>query len=910
MIVEREYWGLNTTKLHQPSVTAHLVTRPRLVEHLVRGLDLPLTLVCASAGYGKTTLVSAWLKELAVAKNKTSTPLRTAWLSLDEHDNDLAIFVRYFCAAIRTAFPKACSQTLALLDAPQSAPLDAFVVSLSNELDGLPQPCVLVLDDFHLISSVDIADLLSGMLKHWPHSLRLVLITRRNPSLPLPSLRARGRLSEIRTRDLRFTPYEIGQYVKQVSGEELSSSLLAQIENQTEGWITGLYLATVALGREVGGDRSTGPVVGRQNISDYLISELLAGQSPDIERFLLQTALVDRFCVPLCEHVVEMNPTDRDPSSCLEWLERTNFLMTALGSEPVWYRYHHLMRDELRRRAAHVLGEQSVRDVHRRAASWFAQQGLIEEALQQALEAGDREWAARMMEGGVREVLNREDRPMVERWVRLLPAEFRRSRPGLLMLEAWLMYYSWRIGDTIQVVREVEQLLEQNVGGLSSEEQRILNGQILALRAQVAHLHNQAGASIEYAEEGLELLPRSWIFVRGLHMLYRGESLQSIGQAESADRELWEQYQAAPNKTDGYALRMLFALCANKAQSGDLENARQMAMLMRQQASRSTLVTMEGWADLWLGVVHYQWNELETAAQHFEAIAERRYSVHTACARPGLYGLVMTRLARGELDAAEQALDLLSRYDIEMLAYETQETLAARAQVCLLRGDTASAWRWADAFTTPVPDRALYGLENAYLVRARLLLARGGATDIQTAQHVTDAVYNVAVRSHNTRFQIALLAIRAVAFAAQQQDDAALASLQHAVELARPGGFIRAFVDLGAPMQALLRRLPDQGMALDTVDHILAAFPIAKPEGPPRLHPPYSAALVEPLTTRELEVLVLLRERWSNKEIAQELVITLVTVKRHIANLYGKLGVNKRLAAVARAEDLGILPRR
>jgi LuxR family maltose regulon positive regulatory protein len=275
-----------------------------------------------------------------------------------------------------------------------------------------------------------------------------------------------------------------------------------------------------------------------------------------------------------------------------------------------------------------------------------------------------------------------------------------------------------------------------------------------------------------------------------------------------------------------------------------------------------------------------------------------------------LLGLILVQFARGELAGAEQTVVLLSQLDVDTLSYETEDTLAARAWLQFLRGDVVSAWRWADAYTAPVPDQPLYGPEDPRIVRARLLLARGADADVQTAQQIVDALYDVAERTHNTRFRIVLLAMRALALEAQGRSDAAHASLQHAVELARPGGIIRAFADLGSPMQALLSRLAGQGVAGEAVRHILTAFPVPEPEK--KLHPPAQSPppLVEPLTARELDILPLLRERLSNKEIAEKLGISIVTVKRHIANLSSKLGVHKRLDVVATAEALGILPPR
>ena len=324
------------------------------------------------------------------------------------------------------------------------------------------------------------------------------------------------------------------------------------------------------------------------------------------------------------------------------------------------------------------------------------------------------------------------------------------------------------------------------------------------------------------------------------------------------------------------------------------------------------MVLMEGWAHSWLGMVHYEWNELAAAAHHFQVVTRLRYSLHSLPAREGLLGMIRVQIAAGDVGGALEALELLRQYDIDMLGYESPAALAAHAELQYLQGDTAGAGRWVDAFSEPVPDQALVSTHAAHITKARLLLARGAAADVQAAKAIIAAHYAIAERTCNIRFRIVLLALRALALDAEQQDGAAGASLQEAIELAQPGGFIRTFVDLGPPMQALLVRLAGQGSAPAHTHNILAAFPAPAKDGTPpssslqTLSP--SLSLSDPLTARELDILILLRKRLSAKEIARELDISTVTVNSHCAHLYRKLGVNTRRDAIAKAEELSILP--
>ena len=353
---------------------------------------------------------------------------------------------------------------------------------------------------------------------------------------------------------------------------------------------------------------------------------------------------------------------------------------------------------------------------------------------------------------------------------------------------------------------------------------------------------------------------------------------------------------------------ILQALCFNTFQAGQLERARQTAVLMLAQAQRGNKTLLVGWAHYWLGMVHYEWGELEVAEQHFQAIAQGRFTMHTLTARQGMIGLMRVQLARGEFALAEETLQLATRYDLDILGYETPETLSVRAWLQYLRGDVTEARRWADAFTAQAPDQPLYWLQNAYMTKAWLLLTRSATADLQAARQIIDKLYEIAERTHNTYAQIRLLALRALALQGQGRDRGAFASLGQALELAQPGGFIRIFVDLGLPMQALLGRVDAEGPTAEYLRHLLARFPTLDQGAMKRILPPPNPPLVESLTLRELEILQLLRQRWSNKEIASKLGITLDTAERHLANLYGKLDVHTRRGAVAKADEIGIPP--
>ena len=540
------------------------------------GIDYPLTLVCAPAGYGKTTLICTWLDRMAAGRGEGTAFLPSAWLSLDEDDSDLNLFLRYFIAALRTIFADACAKTLALLQAGQPPPQAILRTTLFNELEELPGEVILVLDDYQFIHGKAVHNLLIELARHWPKPLHLVLISRIDPPLPLTSLRAKGSIREIRTQDLRFSPQETDAYLDQAQLPLLSQSTLDLLEERFEGWPAGLHLAALSL-RSAGSQESVQLALSSENanITGYLMDEVLNHQFPAIQTFLLKTSILDRFCPSLCEAVVGEIDTTWNVHACLDWIERSELFLISLDNNREWYRYHHLFQQSLQQRLSAEMAPEQVSNLHRLASAWFEEQGLVDEALHHALAAGDLDLAARQMTAGLRDVINREDRPTLERWLRLLPEEMIQRQPGLLMIRVWALQFSWRLDLQAQVLKQIEELLdaECEAASLPADDLQLLRAQILLLRAQQAYFGNQPTRAIDFCRQALALLPLSWTFGRGAAMLFLGFSMQASGQAQAAERLLLDEYESYGDKTDTYALLVLESLCFIYLHTGQLEQS-------------------------------------------------------------------------------------------------------------------------------------------------------------------------------------------------------------------------------------------------------------------------------------------------------------------------------------------------
>jgi LuxR family maltose regulon positive regulatory protein len=906
------------------------VPRPRLIERLDEGSQGPLTLVCAGAGYGKTTLVSAWIESLA-ARNQSATRQPVAWISLDERDSDLGLFLRYFIAGLRTMFVDACPATFSLLQATRQPPSEVLSATLINEIAVLPQDFILVLDDHHRVTGTAVPELLGEFERHWPQPMHLVLISRHMPALSLASWRAKGQLTEIRVRDLRFTRDEAAGYLELALRTPLSQPAIELLERRIEGWIAGLQLACLSL-RDA--EDPDGFVVGLSGLdagfAEYLADDVLSHQPAAIVSFLLQTAILDPFCVALCEAVIS-SEEEWSAAKCIEWVERRNLFISSLDSHKEWYGYHQMFRDVLLPRAMAELGRDRVSDLQRRAAAWFAQRGLVDEAVRHALAAGDCELAAGFIAQGLCDVLNREDRPTLDRWLGYFPDEFIQERPHLLIVRGFSLFLSWQVGPLARLLQHAAALLEQNSGmAAAGAEPGALRGCLAVLTAFVAYLDNDVDAAIAHSREALALLPEAWLFARSGGVLFQALAMQISGQAQAAEQFLIESYESLGDRESVYALRHLQGLCmVYYRQAGDLEQVVQIAQRLAKAAERSGINLLHSWGHQNAGLAHYQRNELPAARQCFTRLLDFRYTANLGALRDGVQRLALIHEIAGEQAEAWEMVQFLSQLDLDQMGHEGDETRALRARLWLMRGELESAAGWANDFGAPVPDQAWPWHDPPHLIKARILLARGTAADVQSALEILAALGEVAERSHNVRLLIEVLALRALVLGALGRAGDARAALLAAVDLARPGGFLRPFLDLGPRMREALDQLARQEdfPGLPTVRRILAEFgdqPTDPAQGgqevnrPIRVLPPGSTAgeefslqpLVEPLTPREIEVLMLMQAPLSFKEIARGLCISYNTAKRHSINIYGKLGVNKRRAAVARAAALGLIPPR
>jgi LuxR family maltose regulon positive regulatory protein len=889
------------TKRHRPRLAASLVPRPRLLAHLTAGLDQGLLVISAPAGYGKSTVVNQWLD---------TVDLPWAWISLDEHDGQVATFLSYVLAALRSVYPDAGSAVETLLRAPALPAPPVLADALLSDLAALPGPWLLVLDDYHAILSLDVHAVMRRVVQHRPDHIHLALTTRADPPLALDRLRGQRQLCELRGADLRFTAEEVTRLLRQELGATLDDETAALLEQGTEGWAVGLHLAALSLRGQDNPAAFARKVVqsGHQLMLDYLLAEVLQGLPDDRSAVLLQTSLLERFCAPLVDAIQDENGPILPGAILLAELRRANLFLTPLDDQGTWFRYHQLFRQLLlnRLRQAHSAG--AIRAMHARASAWFAREGLLDEAIVHALQGEDPLQAAGLVECHIHEMLDREEWRQLERWIGLLPAEMR-GRPRLLLAQAWLSFIRFQFPAIVALLNSVEAALATETAQTPEQPGVTLPGEIATLRAAAAFGADDTEAMVRWAAEGMRQLRPEMQYAMGLATFFYINGLQAAGQPAAAN-EVARQQLAIHGQYPSLILRVLLALCSINYALADLPSLQNAVTLFQQVAQRTGLGLSVAWAAYAQSWLVYQRNDLAAAEQGFrrlEAIVS-----HGRTTLDSFTGLALTLLAQGRPDEALAAVAALDTRLLERGMLAMAPLAESLRQRVLLASDPAAAL--ARGYRAPEAPISLQFWEQPALTQARTLIASGAPHELAQAEELLAGQRVRAAACHSRRNLIEIDALHALALAARGEEAAALAALRRAVELAAPGGAGRLLADCGPGLVGLLEKLADDGIAPAYVRRVLAALGTAPVPAAAAPAPKPSAArtitidgVIESLTNREMDVLLLLAERLSDKEIAERLVLAPVTVKKHTLHIYRKLGVNNRRAAAEMARRLGLV---
>ena len=887
------------TKLYPPRVTRTLVARPRLTERPGGGAPPPVLVVSAPAGFGKSTYV---------AQSLLGSGPAVAWLSLDPGDSDPPVFWAYVLAALRTAAPDVGASAQVLLESPGGTPITTVLTSLLNDLAASDEEIVLVLDDYHVVHAPEIHEAMAFLVDHLPRQLRLVIATRSDPPLPLARLRARGELAEVRAADLRFTEQETAAYFG-VMGLDLSAGEVTTLDVRTEGWVAALQLAALSLqGREDSAGFIEGFAGDDRHVVDYLVEEVVHRQPEEVRDFLLRTSVLTRLSGPLADAV-----TGRDDGrAMLEALDRDNLFLVPLDDQRRWYRYHHLFADMLQARLLNELPGEAP-ELHRRAGTWHEREGDITAAVEHLLAAGDVDHAAHLVELSVRPMGRDRREAQLRRWMEALPDEVFVDRPVLANGRVGSLMSTGETRGAEPLLRIAERWVAQmgasptgtKPAGLvvaNPVELGRLPGWVKIHRSGLSLMAGDVTATMEHGREAIDRMEpddnlghAAATALMGLASWRHGD----LASAEAAYGESMRRFEA-----EGWIADLLgcaITLADLQTAQGRLRDAERTFRDGLALAARQPGGPLRGTPDMHVGLseIHRERGELDAANEELRTSHE--LGDHLGMPKhPHRWRIAEARVreAEGDLPGALTLLDEAERvYDLDF-SPDARPVAAMRARLWIRQGRLDPAVGWAAERGLSVGDELDYLREFEHVTLARILLARADDSAVPFLGRLLTAA------EAGGRLGTVLEVLVLHALASQQRGDvgAARASLARALELGEPEGYVRSFTGEGPAMAALLREVARRGSSTTYVARLVGSLgPAVQARGPD--------PLVDPLSDRELEVLRLLASELNGPEIARHLVVSLNTVRTHTKNIYAKLGVGSRRAAVRRAEELGLLRR-
>ena len=877
-------------KFHVPKLKPSLVTRPRLHQQLNEGLEKKLTILSAPAGFGKSTLLSNWLRQI---------PYPHAWLSIDEGDNDYARFLKYLVAAVQQLDSSIDHTALNLLYSPQPMLQSAALTALINQIDNINTKAILVLDDYHLISNQEIHRSIEYLLNYLPTNFHLIISTRADPPFAYSLLRAQGELVEIRMNHLKFTEEEVKNYLHTEIRQPISDQAISELAKRTEGWISGLQMASLSLRGKENAEVFVRSFSGSHKyILDYLFEEVLQQQPEDVQHFLLFTSILERLSGPLCDKILGRT----DSQAVLEELEKSNLFLVPLDDERNWYRYHQLFKDLLNHHLSlkHV---ETISDLFRNASAWHEQEGWHTLAIDYAIEAGDFERAIDLIVTEAENTLIRSEVNTFQKWVSKLPDDLLNANPKMGFLTFWSQII--RGADLDIHLMEFEQL-DQNPD---------LVGRKVALQAFIQVSKGNFSLAGELAGKALEVLGQEDDYFRGMATWIMGiyHALQHDVQGALA---MLEKLSASLD-LDHYPMLNVLLLSQIAHVHARLGNFNQAETIYQHALSsakdrQGNLIPIAGEALMGYGDLLREQNRLDLATDMILEGIELTYQWRKAAAIEGYIFLARVKQLQNNFPSANAALEKAMQLAVEYDAIELDDRMVAmwQARLWCFENKTHLVERWIQQITlpeTPVPFivDGIFNLENYLQARETMVLARFKLLTqrYEHALSLTDQLLAVFEDYGRQDLLIELYLLRCFIYQGTQQTEQALQSLGKAIDLGEGAGFIGLFLEAGPGLKELIRLYNQNRPAPLYAQQLLGAFQ-EKTRGVEENSPP----LIEPLSERELDVLKYLPGNLTTPEIADQMMISINTVRTHIKNIYQKFGVHKRSQAVLRARELNLIP--
>ena len=864
-------------KFYIPPLRPSHIVRPRLGEVLNHELILgevfnrKLTLICAPAGYGKTSLAIDWL---------TSLQIPVAWLSLDERDNDPIRFLTYLIHAFRQILPEVGGSSLGMLQAPQLPSPEEILVPLFNELAAKATPTIFVIDDYHLIQTPTIHQFLNFLVDYQPQQMHTTIISREDPPLPLHRLRARGQMVDIRQEAIRFTLKETGDLLTSIIGNELTPENIKDVEHRTEGWVTGMQLLRLSLQEHPDATEFIRSFTGSNRfVLDYLFEEVFNNQNQEVQDFLLKTAVLENLSAGLCEAVTG----HADSGKILTMLDQSNLFLHHLDQSQTWFRYHRLFLDLLKHRLQ-LNGSIDRGILHQNASQWYSDNSFLEEAIDHSLAGCDWPNALDLIYQVSGQLLKTGAVATLLGWHQQIPTESILSKPEYCITYAWPLMLSGQL--------QAAELYLETAESSTTENSEFM-GEVAAAQAFLSRAMGNDEKLVSYSEQALALIPKTDLSARSIVAMNLGIAYWHQGDMRKTEQTLSEILSGTQQCGNKYAeLTSLFFLGRVHAVRGQLRRAIKIFKDIIALKLRMPIICL---VYLDLSALHYELNDLE-ACEHYLELGEDIIGTkeHPEFRIAGMMQKARLLAAKGDKSGALNMLESCSQISRSAdIPLRTQHRIASCiVELAIACEDLEKALAWADTSADGSDSHPFYRFLS--LSPVRLLLAKGEKSAALERIDQWIPIADAAGWDYGKVYLYVLKALTAMDM------ESAVNSLTQALTIGQPEGFMRTFIDLGPDLVPILREAAVRGVHPEYVGEILASF--EDQSGQTALPPE-----IEPLSDREMEVLRLLAAGLTNKQIADQLFVSISTIKSHVHHISSKLDVSNRTQAVARARQLNLI---
>ena len=904
------------TKLHQPETPAVHIHRQRLVQTLDDSRHLPLQLIIAPAGYGKTTLLSGWL-------GYTDWP--ASWYSIDESDNDLRQFLIYFIHAIQALFPDSLEKIKNIIVNSANLPGNTVLInSLVNDLQKINQDFIIVLDDFHLIKEMSVHNLLSSLLRYPPVHMHLIIVSRREPFLPVYTFRAYKTVNEIRLQQLKFTEAETGEYLQSTTQQVIDAKTSAYWYKTSEGWITALHFAVLSMSQKnksqsnlsqknkLNNELLSSDVsipIDSQYVMEYLFSEVLSSQDAVFRKSLLSSSILDRFCASLCEVICHPDISGAD---FIQRLKKDNLFLIDLDDSRAWFRYHHLFQTLLYNHLLNEFSEKDIAELHSRVSKWFEAHNLIDEAISHALKANDVTMALELL-NKFRLAKQDDHLENVKRWHGLFPTELQNQRAELLLANAWVLHEEYQLMKIIPIINQLDSMFR------NEKPDDISLGELKLFQGILCYWEGKAEASLKLFRQALKLIPKKYPRIIGLIEIYVVVSSCMGDQGQEIAQELNEKIQNNVCQDGALLSRLILGRTFLYLLSGELVKTLKEVQSVALTSGIQGLSLPSDWDYYIQTNCYFLSYKRDISLPYFIEAIERRYNMHTRSSIDAMITLALTYQSLKKTEAAADTMALLLNFTLEFNDPELLDVVrSGQARLALAQGDKEAAIQWLESFNQkPFAPSIFIWLETPVITQIRVLIAIGSSDSLQQACELLETLLQDLGVLHNTFQKIVIMPLLALTYSKQGHVNKSIEAVYKAVNLAIPGGWIQPFIEPGPGMNKLLHKLllTNQDLTIKEIkliNKILASFSdkeiMMQPEQNPSVvesaNPTNSQLTNNFMTNREMQILILLKQRLSNKEISEKLCISMETVKSHLKKVYTKLSASHRKDAVNKASEL------